>query len=341
MKNILLLTDYKGHFESKWNSVPYRSGFNLELLEINFNKLGYNCIFQKFSEINVNDEKWNNFHIIYTSQEDKKFTYKSYIEDIILALEMNNYNVIPSFKYLRANNNKVFMEFLRSKHLKNDILQGRSFCALEEIKREELNFPLVMKKAEGAMSRGVFLIQNFSDLKDKIKFLSETSMKSKIKEELRVIRHKGYRRESASISKIILQSFVPHLSGDFKVLIFGQRYYVVHRNNRKNDFRASGSGQKNYLFGSNAVIPKGLFDYCESIYNSFDCPNISLDVAFDEKKFYLIEFQGVYFGTGGHNKSNGYYIKQKNQWIFTKEVIPLEQVYAESMDQFFRRQFSF
>jgi glutathione synthase/RimK-type ligase-like ATP-grasp enzyme len=338
MKNLLILLDYKGHFESKWNADPYRSGFDLKVLEYFFNKLGYNCLIQKFSEINVNDPKWLDYHIIYTSQEDKNLVYKSFIEDIILALETNNCKVFPSFKYLRANNNKVFMEYLKSKNLNGDVLHTRSFCALEEIKKEELIFPLVMKTSEGAMSRGVFLIKNYFDLKLKLKKICNSKIKFKIKEEIRSLKHKGYKKEDSLIKKIILQPFIPNLDGDFKVLVFGKRYYVVQRKNRKNDFRASGSGEKNYSFGSVAQIPNGLFDYCESIYNRFDCPNLSLDIGYDGEKFFLIEFQSVYFGTGGHNKSNGYYARENDHWSFYQEIIPLEQVYAESLDQFICKQ---
>jgi len=43
-------------------------------------------------------------------------------------------------------------------------------------------------------------------------------------------------------SKFIVQEFIPDLSNDWKVLVFWDKYYVLRRKNRPNDFRASGSG---------------------------------------------------------------------------------------------------
>ena len=43
-------------------------------------------------------------------------------------------------------------------------------------------------------------------------------------------------------TSLIIQTFIPGLQGDYKVLFFGDKYYMMYRKNREHDFRASGSG---------------------------------------------------------------------------------------------------
>ena len=51
--------------------------------------------------------------MLYTSSEDPDYFYKSYIEDIVYGLKNIGAKLIPPYKYLRTNNNKVLMEILR------------------------------------------------------------------------------------------------------------------------------------------------------------------------------------------------------------------------------------
>lgn len=50
-----------------------------------------------------------NTSILNTSSEDNGYHYKDYIEDIILGLYLQGAILLPEYKYLRANNNKVYM----------------------------------------------------------------------------------------------------------------------------------------------------------------------------------------------------------------------------------------
>ena len=62
----------------------------------------------------------------------------------------------------------------------------------------------------------------------------------------RWLRHKNYVRESWNRGKIVVQEFIPGLKNDYKVLIFGSKYYVLYRRVREGDFRASGQGLLEY-----------------------------------------------------------------------------------------------
>ncbi len=107
------MTDYKNRFGSRHFDKPYRSGFDQQVLAKYFSQHNINPKFINLSDVNFRKNNFTNQFILYTSSEDEGYFYKSYIEDIVLGLQLSGARVIPDFKYLRANNNKVFMEILR------------------------------------------------------------------------------------------------------------------------------------------------------------------------------------------------------------------------------------
>jgi len=70
-----------------------------------------------------------------------------------------------------------------------------------------------------------------------------------------------------------------------------------------------------------------------------EVPNLSLDTAYINNKFYLLEFQAIYFGTVGHWKSNCYFKKSDNEWIKVDEKLDLEKVYVDSIVSFIRKNY--
>ena len=108
----------------------------------------------------------------------------------------------------------------------------------------------------------------------------------------------------------------------------------MFRHNRKNDFRASGSG----LFEYNENLPEGLLDFAELVFNSFKTPYLSLDVGFDGHEFSLIEFQYLNFGNYTIEKSPFYFVRESEGWIKIQEESNLEKEFVRSFiryaDQF-------
>jgi len=126
MKRIYALIDYKNRFSSKKGSIPYRSGMDNKLLRKYFKNLDYDVKFLQFSDINFRKIDFRDKIVLYTSSEDKGYHYKNYIEDIILGLKLQGANLIPKYKYLIANNNKLFMEILRELSTNKDFKKLRS-----------------------------------------------------------------------------------------------------------------------------------------------------------------------------------------------------------------------
>lgn len=340
MKKIFALTDYKGHFGSKHSAVPYKSGMDIETLKKIGFEMGYELVFMDMSGVDFSREgvqQYKGHVVLYTSQEDTGGFYKDYIEDVVLGLESIGAITLPSFKFLRAHNNKSFMEiFLKELVDEPILLRSYSLGTLEEakLKLNELVFPIVLKSASGAGSVNVSLVNNESELINEVKRISLTrNIKKDMWDFGRSIKRKGYKRESRYRRKFILQEFVPGLENDWKVLIYGNRFYCLKRYVRDKDFRASGSGK----FQFSDEIPDGLLQFAQKIYNMLKLPNASLDICFNGEKFYLIEFQAIYFGTTTIEYSKFYYEFDGDKFLLKKGESILEREYLGSIINYIER----
>ena len=341
MKNIYLLTDYKNYFSSKYLSVPYRSGMNKDLLSKYFSELGYDVHFLNYSEIDFRNEVYKDKIFLYSSSEDINGYYKDYIEDILLGLNLCGAKIVPEFKYFRAHNNKVFMEILRDISNINDIknIKSKYLGTFEDALNviNDKNDSFVIKTSAGSTSLGVYKSNNEKEFKQIIKKVSSVkNLYYDLWDKIRAIRRKGYVKESQHRKKFIVQNLVKGLQNDWKVLIFGNKYYVLYRKVRDNDFRASGSGKFEYKDD----LPNGFLDYCEKIFNYFQVPKIGIDVAFDGKEFFLFEFQAIYFGTHTLDTSPYYYIRENGNWVIKYETSIVEKEYANSIIAYLNKQLS-
>jgi glutathione synthase/RimK-type ligase-like ATP-grasp enzyme len=193
-----------------------------------------------------------------------------------------------------------------------------------------LNDRMVIKTAKGAMSKGVALSVNKTDLIQKAKKISRSrNWFSELWNFKNTFKYKGFIPDSKYRNKFVIQNFIPGLDSDWKILIYGLKYYALKRNVRKNDFRASGSG----LLKFTPEIPNGILDFAKLVYQTIDVPQLSIDVAFDGNDFHLIEFQALYFGSYTLESSPFYYLYNKG-WNLINEKSVLESVFADSVVQY-------
>ncbi len=273
------------------------------------------------------------FYINLPTTEDPDLRYKDYIEDILLGLKMSGANLIPCFEYFRSHHNKVFMEILREKINFGEHLNFLHFGTLEESIRYKNQFlyPVVVKPGAGSKSKNIYLAYNENEL---IKIVSKISSSFTFTNIIRSIRSIFYSKKYKAISnhrrKLIIQEFIPDLSGDYKILIYGDKYYVVRRENRFGDFRASGSG----LLSFPENISDKLLDYAQNIFEKSDTPFMGMDIADQRGKLYLIEFQFIVMGNYALEKSNFYFKKINTKWQLVREISLLEDVFVESVDKF-------
>ncbi|WP_321332889.1 hypothetical protein [uncultured Bacteroides sp.] len=336
--NVYILVDYKNKFSSNYGGQIYRGGLNHDSLENAFSKYGMNIIWKTFSEIDFTND-WSGKIVLYTSSEDNKILYKSYIEDIIYGLELHGAVVIPKFKYLRAHHNKVFMEILRSKIDSNNhsksLLLGTLEESIDALKANKITFPCVIKAAAGAMSKAVAKATNKKEFIAVVSDMSKTpNLKLDVKDFLRTYKHKGYIPESTHRNKFIVQPMIQGLENDWKVLVYGDKIFNLKRFVRKNDFRASGS-HVNYKIGSESGLTSEMMDFVFDIYKKMDIPMLSFDLAYDGKNYYMIEFQTLYFGTSTFALSKDYYERVGSEWVLKpKDENKLEMLFAYAINKY-------
>lgn len=341
--NIYLLTDYKNNFGSKWHAKPYRSGFDKELLVKYFDEFGYEAVFLQFKDVVFNgDDFWRGKIVLYTSSEEPGLHYKSFIEDIVLGLELAGAITIPRYPFLRANNNKVFMEILKDQLLSTIITRScKKYGTKEELisdfHSDNLTFPVVYKLASGAMSRNVFLAFNKGQLLRIVNSNSRTRhLRSEIVDIIRQRKHKGYKKESKYQGKFIMQQFIPELKNDWKVLVFGNHYYLLYRGIKPDDFRASGS-HYDYRAGSDASFPVEMLDIVKGIYEKLEIPHLSVDIAYDGTDWIIHEFQALYFGTSTMVFSDDYYEKIGGEWVVVEKKVDQEKEYVSGVASYLKK----
>jgi glutathione synthase/RimK-type ligase-like ATP-grasp enzyme len=341
MRNILILTDYRNQL---WLKSNYKEeSVDIIALKNEFESRGYNVELKKFAEIDFGKEKYGGFYVFYQSSEDPNLFYKSYIEDILLGLMYQGAILIPDFKYFRAHHNKVFMEILRELYGNERMRYLRSFLygTYEDYindRRLDVNKKYVFKLSSGAQSKNVKLIDSKEKYHSVPKRLSTSInwyywLVDKIKPFLKNT-YPNYRQKSHNRKKFIIQQFIPDLDGDYKVLLFGEKTFVLTRKVRENDFRASGSGR----FRFETSIPQVILDFAKETFTCFDVPFMSLDVAIKNNNIYLIEFQFVHFGTYTAEKAPHYFVRLNEKWEIVKEKIVIESEYANAIDLFINRE---
>lgn len=335
MIKINVLTDYRGWLFSsvKIFSQQHIVTMDLDKLKQYAKEDGIELNIMKYTDVDLRED-YRGQYFIYTSSEDPGLIYKSYLEDVAYALTMKGAILIPEWKYMKAHHNKALMEMIRDVDLSeidtgiHSSIYGCNEEFIQDV--ENITFPCVYKAAEGAGSRGVAL---FESREHALAFITKenenhhATLKEKIlklmgREQLAI--HSNYRR------KFIIQNFIPNLNGDYKVLVFGNKYYALSRQNRDNDFRASGGGRLNY----EPVLPEGIFDFAKSIFDALNLPVLSVDIAFDGKRFYLIEFQCCHFGTATLENSTHYYTFENELWVRQDTTSILEKEYIHSIKDY-------
>src|SRR5690606_36646491 len=123
------------------------------------------------------------------------------------------------------------------------------------------------------------------------------------------------------------QDFISNLACDYKVLVFGDRYFVLKRNVRKSDFRASGSGDFEFV-----DPPVDVLDFAKAITDTLKNPYLSLDIAQSDQGCHLIGFQATNFGPYTLLNAPYRYINNGKNWLKEDNCKDLEANYAYALN---------
>lgn len=333
-KRIVIIVDYRGAFYSTVGTQRTLCSMSVKKISDNFSNFGFDVDVVQFADVDLYAD-WLGVPVIYTSSEDIGLLYKGFIEDVLLSLEASGALLLPSYRYLRAHHNKLMMELLRCQLFPAEAtrLNTRCFGTYEELHSANLSskWPKVLKAAYGAGAKQVVMAKNRIELLSLARKLSRSWTVGDLLREFRSrILWRGYVPRSINRNKFIVQDLIKNLDGDFKVLRYGNRFYLLSRRNRKNDFRASGSGNFSVDIPSFVDVNK-LLDYSKIVSDTIGTPLCSLDVAFDGHDFHLIEFQCVNFGTLTAEASPHFYKKTDNSWQKLSEQCDLEAIFCEAI----------
>jgi glutathione synthase/RimK-type ligase-like ATP-grasp enzyme len=346
-KQLYILTDADGHFHLSMPDLVRFESMDVGKMVRLFEGYGFEVRVRKFHELAL-DPALAGTYIVYQTSEKRGLFYKRYIEDIVYALEMLGAIPLPRFAYLKAHHNKVYSEMLRSSFRNPDLktLSARWFGSEEEALMEmPRKYPVVMKSAAGSGSDGVFLARNEDEYLHCARLISHvvvgpdwtTVAKLGIKEIIRrslAFAVPRFRLNDPPVREsILVQAFVPDLKGDYKVLYYGGKYFLLYRQNREGDFRASGGGK---LFEVPEAEQEGLLDFAKLCVEEIKFPMIGIDVAFDGSRYHLLEFQMIHLGPYTMQAAKYWHTWEDGGWVRHEGKADVEEEYCRSIAEFMR-----
>jgi hypothetical protein len=330
LKEIILLVDYRGAFYSSTTNACSLCSMNVPRLINHFSEHGIKANVLYFPDIDFR-KNWTGEVILCQSSEDHELRYRAYIEDMILGLSLVGAHLLPSFPFFRAHHNKVFMEVLRriSRIDEANTLETQMYGTFEDFtKVASFNYPVVLKPGSGAGSSGVQLLKDSKQAKKCVKDISWCGdYLWIIKEIIKRLIRKNYQPYSLYRRKFIIQKFIPDLAYDYKVLIYGRRVFIVRRDVRENDFRASGSGKLNWPKDAS----EQLLNFAWQLFEAFDVPHASFDIAETESAYHLIEAQFVDFGPATLERSDHHWLRNTTGWERFEGQVELERTFVEGV----------
>ena len=242
---ILIHDNRDHHFDSKWGAYFEKNGIDYEkknLMGIDFNN----------DLEDVNGVMW---HFRLFPEEKRAANY------ILNTIEyVYHIPTWPNFQTRWHFDEKIAQHYLL-KSIDVPQIQSWVFWDFESAKfflENYESYPIVMKLSVGAGAANVFLVQNVDeallfarDMFEQGIFpytkneFNNKSLKRKIKNTANYIRKNIIPvPDNYNLQKnyVYIQEYIPN-SGDIRVTIIGDRAFAFCRENRENDFRASGSGR--------------------------------------------------------------------------------------------------
>ena len=335
-RRILLVTDYLGLYRQGMNR---NLGIDTDRMQQIFRERGFAVEVTTYDAL-ANEpgllEHCEGRFVVYTSSE--VHPYRAYIRDILWVLAQKNV-LVPRFDLLLCHEDKLACELqLRAHGIQTQ--KSLLFATVKDFERHkaQLRYPVVIKKSDGAGSRYVAKADNGAQLEKLVHRYTRghDSMEFYPKYWYKRLKGKdveGYLDSERHFGSFILQEFIPGLAEDWKVLVFGDKFYALNRKVRKNDFRASGSGKFSFQ-----QPPAALLDLAKKVYDAMDVPFLSMDLCMaPDGKARLIEFQGVHFGPYTLVKSDGYYLQQDGEWVRVLEQPDLAREAAQAAAAYMER----
>ena len=99
------------------------------------------------------------------------------------------------------------------------------------------------------------------------------------------------------------QQFIPGNEANLRITVIGDRFaYAFWRNDRVNDFRASGSGRIDFQ----RPVPEGPLRYCMELNRRLNFDSMAYDVLFEGDRFLVSEMSYAYVDSVLHDAPGHY-----------------------------------
>jgi glutathione synthase/RimK-type ligase-like ATP-grasp enzyme len=349
---LLILYGYDGIFAHSIIKPGFSGTMEPKLLKELFESRGYQVELSTFAGLDLNRD-FRDCHVLYASSEGRGLFYKEYIEDVLLAVELAGGKLLPDFKYFRAHHNKSFAEMLRNRFRREELrtISSRSFGSCLELDRQAMSsfpFPCFVKASAGSGSYGVKLVKDPDELARTARKLNRiiyfdfwfNVLRANPLSVSLINLAKSWTGRQVQpyaplyANKFVVQSRIKDLDGDYKVLVFHDKFYVLRRQNRVNGVTASGSGRSHFPTEVSAI--KEVLDFARLAHRELNTPVSSLDIARNGDGCHLLEFQCLFFGPYTLQRSPCHYRHEREGWIKVPEASVLETEYCRAVDLFIR-----
>lgn len=269
---------------------------------------------------------------------------------ILFALEQAGINVFPNFKTTWYFDDKVAQKYLLEA-IEAPVVPSHVFYDKDKALKwlKETNFPKVFKLKGGAGSTNVKLVRSKKTAKNLIeksfgRGFSQYNKLEYFKDRVRKVKkgRSGYFEILKGIARMVIptefakmhgrekgyayfQDFIPNNGFDIRVIVIGDKAFAAKRMVRKNDFRASGSGNAIY---NKADIDIRCVKIAFAVNSKIGSQSIGYDFVFDQENNPLIVEIGYGFNVEFYDPCPGYWDSnfKWHEGTFNPQVWMLEHV---------------
>jgi hypothetical protein len=309
-----------GSFSDKWILYCERNNVVYEIVDIFI--LSIETILKKYRGL-----MWN-----WDLNDDSSMLVS---KDIIYALDTIDFPIFPNFKTCFFYENKILQKYIFDAHA---IPAPKTYVQFD--KKKSLNFiskysfPIVYKLKTGAGSHNVKLLYNEKEAKNFIyrlfkKGINPINFKERSKDRLSALKKKKnirtllsfikslinivlkikpleYKLRNREIGYFYTQEYINNNEYDDRLVIIGNRCYCLRRYCRRDDFRASGSG--NFEFNHN-IFPKESIQICFDAASKLMTQCVAFDVIYKDSTPLIVEMSYSFSSGYPYNNCDGYFDK--------------------------------
>ena len=251
-------------------------------------------------------------------------------EKIFFLETIMNKTVIPNYRTVWHFESKIAQSYLFSKYEVRTPKTVVSFDFEDAVKQlEQARLPLVMKLSHGAGSKNVTLVKDKKEVLRRLTKIFSHQLWNVQKHRLgltaklfflnalqpwmwqKIVNVLSGREQFGSV---YWQEFIKGNDADLRVTAIGDRYaFAFWRNNRPNDFRASGSGRLDFV----KAVPEDVIRACLDMNRKMDFDSMAYDILFTPEGFTVVEMSYAYLDSAIY-KSSGFYELKGNELRFEK-----------------------